>query len=288
MTDRAAYVCDVCRKRKRTCDKRLPKCTYCWKNGRSCVYIDPAVDRQSSNNDKPNSRALLGRTSASSVEYSNASHAQEIALLISTQLSSISNQPCGTELFAAECVIFAQVCHYIDSSGRCADEVATAYFESLHRWLPVVESNSFKQRLASRHNAPLPIDFSLLLLAMSLATLENPLASTAPKLMGSHTLYFAVKTLFMQTQILVPQSPKVVQAGLIIAAFEYACRNVEAAYVTLRTCYAIARTCELDERKTEENEGGGTSEFKILWASIMILDRYVDFFFVGCLYTEQR
>lgn len=56
-----------------------------------------------------------------------------------------------------------------------------------------------------------------------------------------------IKMLFAQTQAVICASTALVQAGLMIAGYEYACQKLNPAYISIGTCVRIAHALSLDK-----------------------------------------
>lgn len=146
-------------------------------------------------------------------------------------------------------------------------DVAQRFFKGFHKWLPVVSPGRFHQVAAAATanggagggNAgapstpsPPPADFSLLMLAMCLVTLPPaPEGAASPdpaqQAVQPESLYLTVKVLFAQTQAVMCASTVLAQTGLIIAAYEYACQKLNAAYISIGTCVRTAHALALDK-----------------------------------------
>lgn len=138
------------------------------------------------------------------------------------------------------------------------DDISSRFFHGLHRWIPIISETHF---LHHRTITPWKADFSLLILAMGLITHHRTLLDT-------ESLYLATKTMFAQVQAFTPLSVTLLQAGILLAYFEYAHHLPDTAFISLGLCSRIGYALDLDKWPRESRE-----ETNIWWA-IVILERY--------------
>lgn len=241
-SDRATFVCDACRNRKRTCDKRLPACSYCSRKGMNCVYVDRPIAKKVG---PPSLNGLsFDRTTASALNLFGF------------------NQSNCFEVGNADSATYAQVQACLEYIGLRQPEIITSYFDGFHQWLPIVDPAEFHDGLNTVHASPRTVGCSLLLLAMTLIVLPDLLAQTSSVPISQKQIYLQTKMLFSQAQVQEPRSIAVIQAGLLIAAHEYVSRDIGAAYVTTCTCIAMIRLLP---------PSTGSLEWPNIWSSFFIL-----------------
>ena len=179
-------------------------------------------------------------------------------------------------------MIHAQVCYLIRTDGHYIDDVTSKYFAGVHRWLPIMSRKRFERRLRDLQSLP-TADFSILLLCMRLIT-QHP-SSEVEKNQDRETLYLATKTLFTQVQCVLQSSLYLIQAGILIAAYEEAHGMTESAYLSIGNCSRMAiaaglhrSTCSNLPRRSdawfEEEE-----RYSTFWG-LVIRDRYVTSLFI--------
>ncbi|GKZ35482.1 hypothetical protein AbraIFM66950_006144 [Aspergillus brasiliensis] len=173
-----------------------------------------------------------------------------------------------------------QVCRILQLADLSLQEIGRRYFSNFHKWLPVISYESFQESLA-RYNSPScspPVDFSVLVLAMCLVTLQPSKPSTH---ITPHSLYATMKMLFAEAQAILCASMYLLQAGLLIAAYEYANGRPEAAHITMgslaRTAFAIGLA--------DSSSWGTSAEASLapierlerlnLWWGVIILERLI-------------
>ncbi|KAJ3533842.1 hypothetical protein NM208_g7800 [Fusarium decemcellulare] len=217
----AAQVCIICKARKKKCDKALPRCGFCARNGIECRYkaLPPrqrnyiAIAQGSSNPSFPSS---------------------------SSSLYTISPEPA-----ASETTLYLQIHNLIRSTGQFVDDVTAYYFKSVHRYLPFISRTRFQSSLITLGSTP-SAEFSALLLSICLVT-------SSPKLTGDVTktksLYLAAKSIFAQVQGPHPPSVCLIQAGLLLALYEYIARRPDEAFTSIAGCARMAYAARIHVRK---------------------------------------
>ncbi|GAD95623.1 pantothenate transporter, putative [Paecilomyces variotii No. 5] len=174
-----------------------------------------------------------------------------------------------------------QVQRVIQSTNLALTEILDRFFNGFHRWLPVVCPGLFYEILRKRDDS-LPIaDYSVLVLSMCLVTLQPPSeilsSSISPK-----DLYFMVKMMLAHVQSVICTSPSLIQASLLLAAYEYACGRPEMALISVGTCSRMAQSIGIDKRSSVQNERQCHDDLKRraleernIWWGIVILERII-------------
>jgi hypothetical protein len=251
----------------------LPICGYCAKRDLVCKY--DAHDAPGSA--KGDLSTPLSGTTAWSGEQNGPWISSPSPVPLLTQLCSLS----GSWECNLDRVLDFQVNFALNSAGTTVHEVCERYFEGVHKWLPVVSDTLLREAIARAQFAPPPpADFSLLILAMCLITLPEPAASpghTPENQVTTEGLYMTVKMLFGQVQAIIPASIHMVQASIIISAFEYACGRPDAAYISMGSCLKMADSIGLD-KCNEAPEQDPMSRLKAIeawnvWWGVVVLER---------------
>ena len=210
----AVQVCTTCKIRKKRCDKTLPICGYCAKRNLPCRYEE-----------FPKSN---GESDPSGFEISvNAMLMQMVSLF-----GPLGNMPPAPDR------IWYQAQRITHLASLSLGEIGRRYFNNFHKWLPLMSYHSFQEETTAydRNSCSPPADFSILTLAMCLITLQpNRGTPITPQ-----RLYGTVKMLFAEVQAMMCASDRLLQAGLLIAAYEYANGRPEAAHITMGTSTRIA------------------------------------------------
>ncbi|KAJ5281767.1 hypothetical protein N7478_007139 [Penicillium angulare] len=260
--ERAARVCTTCKARKKGCDKTRPSCGYCTQRGLTCVYDDPIVETEGRRN-------LAGRNVlwAISPSLSSSSFANT---------SSLTYSPKSIEGFLRH-----EVSEVFRITHRTFSEVCDQYFWNFHRWLPVVSQDLLVEATAKHGEQCPPADLSLLIMAMFLVTLD-PSDLSKTHIIPPQTLYLEFRISLTRVQSALTASTRLVQAGLLLAAYEYASGRPHAAYVSIGICVRMATILGIDtcHRTAKGDSSGIPSTLKsleiqnIYWAMIM-LERFV-------------
>jgi hypothetical protein len=246
--DRAVRVCSTCKARKKGCDKQLPQCGYCSKRGLSCNCNDYATD------------ALSNVTESTSPSG-------EVSIAWSRESEALRD------------MLFMHVRSVLQSSGLSLLELSEYFFRTFHTWFPVISPALFRETaLAAQYGAP-PAEFSTLVLAIYLIV-QRRRAEPAENRIRPEDMYVTVKVLFAQSQAVLRPSTTLVQASLLITAYEYATRQPDAAYVSIGTCIRMAQTIGLAEINatkhcsTQDDCSVLTAlEERNVWWAIVILER---------------
>jgi len=159
--------------------------------------------------------------------------------------------------------------------------IATFYFTTIHRWLPIVSKRGFftclLNPLAERRT-----ELILLGLCMKLCT-NSPSAGDGDNDTTVLTLYSAAKRLYSETEASGPLSVHILQAGLLIAFYEMSQAIYPAAYLTVGACARYGLVLGIDKfSMSAELEGDrGPSlgswdeveEMRRLWWAVLSFDR---------------
>jgi hypothetical protein len=256
----APQVCTTCKIRKKRCDKALPSCGYCSKRSLICRYEDSpraVVSHYPTGGASPSLNALL------------------------MQIASLFAPSPGSEPMALDDLINLQVCRIMQLTNLSFHEICKRFFHNFHRWLPVVSSKLLHENAAYyRQDAP-PADFSVLLASMCLITVQPPTDTTSSPI-SPESLYVTVRMLFVHVQSIICASTSLVQAGVLIAVYEYANGRPDAAHISIGACARMAYTVGMDEitrpgldRKYDTKSKLEEVEKRNLWWGIVILERYV-------------
>jgi hypothetical protein len=81
------------------------------------------------------------------------------------------------------------------------------------------------------------------MLSMSLVEL-HPSEDPARQIVSQQALYPELKTLFTRLQYRVTGSIRLIQAGLLLTVYEYACGKPDDAYISIGTCARLASVIE--------------------------------------------
>ncbi|KAJ5731621.1 uncharacterized protein N7483_006129 [Penicillium malachiteum] len=134
----APNVYAMCLRRKKTCDKTLPACGYCARNGIQCEYNRPQHEKRSR-------QINPGRHFVALTDFHLEAHPGQAPLHDSIDF------------------LIDQRMHQILAVLRMHPaEITMTYMNSFHQWMPIVSADVFQVEPAQ----PRPADVSILLLAM--------------------------------------------------------------------------------------------------------------------------
>ncbi|KAK6855660.1 hypothetical protein PG995_007811 [Apiospora arundinis] len=275
----ALFVCTLCKARKKKCDKQLPRCSYCTKNDLQCIY-EP-VTRNHAGQHQQKQRRLP--THYTTTPPSSASP------------STLAVPP---DVSVGPANLHLQVYQLIRASGRFVDDVSTSYFHGLHLYMPIVSRTRFHDSLVALGAIP-SADFSVLLLSMHLVTLDSFVRDRREKNHRPHdgagsttigglakpdtqqSLYMTTKSLFAQVQSTIPPSIRLVQAGMLIALYEYTQGEADQAFITISLCARLAYAARLHRSAGRCSDGWDRHgarpealEASNTWWGIVIWERY--------------
>lgn len=142
--------------------------------------------------------------------------------------------------------MYIQVHGVIRATGQFVDDISARYFYGFHGHLPIVARTRFNNNLVSGKAAP-TADFSVLLLAMCLLThvpaLGYHAGQAAATSIEQKSIYLTTRSLFAQVQASCTPSIPLIQAGLLLAVYEYIQGWPDDSFVTIsgiaRMAYAI-------------------------------------------------
>jgi hypothetical protein len=268
-TERAQNVCRACMLRKKACDKGLPACGFCSSRRLHCRYHVSAATSK-------------GRRKYNPGRHFVALESPESELDDRHPISNSSPETFPQQSMDESLNQLAQ--HFTQLTKLTYENIIDRYFESCHKWLPVVSPDSFRQEaLRYQEERCLPAaEFSVLLLAMLLLIIPTLDLSVRPPRVSQKLLYTATKSALSQVQTSICTSLRLVQAAVLIALREYTCIRPEAAYVSMMTCVGMVRVVGIgtslmrttsDAAKTSEPRVEDTERENLTW-SIALLERY--------------
>ena len=274
---RALQACKTCRTRKKGCDKILPKCGYCSSRSIRCSY-----DRSTS----PNGKNVMLASSEKWRQWIPSKTTDRGALTESDQetspvrlatfAASLHGFPRALDGTSPSATLWTEVRQMLASLNLSLDEVAENFFGGIHSWLPIISPQHFRSAVHhSRDGNPLR-DFSVLVLAMLLLTLRPLSHSSRKSSVDLKSLYLSARTSFAQLKTILCASITLVQAGALIATYEYASGRLKIAYTSIGLCSRMCQVIGIDQYE------GGTStsrtrcrplEERNTWWGVIMLER---------------
>ncbi|KAF5530776.1 transcriptional regulatory moc3 [Fusarium mexicanum] len=247
---RAPRVCRICKAKKKACGKELPTCSYCFKRGFDCVYDNdsdtPPINDNAEEIFKPWSLTLFPMAiSATTLDRTMAYHMHYLYKVV----------------------------------GQSPAQAGKRFLDNFQRWLPTIAPRRLHEHIELSEQGLPGADVSVLLLSICLVTLRSGGDLEDPLLQPS-AVHVTVKTLHAQVQAIMHASIPLVQAGVILSAYEYATGQIDSAYISIAACIRMAQFVSVDvayerlDAVQEEKRLQATSEWN-LWWSIIVLERFI-------------
>jgi hypothetical protein len=182
--------------------------------------------------------------------------------------------------------------------------MSARYFQGFHLHLPIISRTRFYNNLIVLGATPAD-DFSVLLLTICLITqapaLEYQFEHKAPQSVEQQSLYLAARCLFAQVQVSCSPSVSLIQAGLLLAMYEYTHSWPEDEFVTIagsaRMAYA-ARIHGSDRLQTQMTlKAGQNANTELLlqaeeaantWWGNFVCERYISPSIFGRSSTKMK
>ncbi|KKP05384.1 hypothetical protein THAR02_02489 [Trichoderma harzianum] len=264
-----ATACVSCKVQKRKCDKATPKCSQC------SIRIDR--DAVADNNGLPPTPGLLHTDSPCEPQNPNELWVPRVEFpsvyfvdrdVFRQHRIHVPTACPGTSAFPTV---------LIGATLAAQGAYVSAFFNGVHRWLPVLDEERFRGRLLGKTPAELPADVALLLLCMRLIT-SAPSESSRN---GTRTdLHLAAKQGFLNLEMAGVMSVECLEAGLLISLYEISHAIYPSAFLSVGACtrYGLAmgfggpNTLKLRPPYNRSE----LEESRRLWWAIVLLDRYLN------------
>ena len=265
--------CTPCRRSKRRCGREVPICELCMRKGIECSY--PESNR---------SEITLASQPTSSPSVTSVSEPQPGVVLLParSQAASIyflapqTFHQAGMSLPALQLALSPGLAKEIGDDASMRD-IASRFFATIHRWLPIVSKTSFytilMNPLASRQS-----ELHLLVLAMKLCCS----APQSPDEHGSDyvSLYRDTRRLYQDAEVSGSLSIHVLQAGLLIALHELGQSIYPAAYMTISTLARYGLAMKADgicssayQDEEASHTWNDTEQLRRAWWAVLMFDR---------------
>ncbi|KAH8807428.1 hypothetical protein F5884DRAFT_789231 [Xylogone sp. PMI_703] len=273
---RVLRVCSICKARKKGCDKLLPSCTYCFKRGFICSYDD---------DHGPGLPPYKGSTPDTDLSipqppwfFDGKVVNDKSALLL--QLSPLSALTFTGDLSTVNQILSQQVRHIFQLVQLTPCEAGRRFVKNFQNWLPIVAPEQLKETIHLAEREMPAADVSVLLLSICLVTM-HPHIELLGGIMRPTALYMVVRMFYTQVQTVFQASAALVQAGLIISAYEYASGRLDSAHISIGACARMAQIVGIYEPVTNKDLLVGTAPWskeigrRNLWWAIIILERFI-------------
>ncbi|RKK70077.1 hypothetical protein BFJ69_g12190 [Fusarium oxysporum] len=247
---RAPRVCRICKAKKKACGKELPTCSYCFKRGFDCVYENesdtPPISDNVAEVFKPWSLTLFPMSiSTTTLDRTMAYHLHYLYKVV----------------------------------GQSPLQAGKRFLDNFQRWLPVIAPRRLDEHIELSKRGLVGADVSILLLSICLVILRSG-GDLADPLVHHAAVHTTVKTLYAQVQAMMHASAALVQAGIILSAYEYASGQIDSAFISIAACIRMAQVVGVGtaynrlDAVQEETRLQATSEWN-LWWSIIVLERFI-------------
>lgn len=238
---KALRVCATCKTRKKACDKCLPICGYCDKRNLTCIYTYDEGHL-------PVQRDLLTiRTTAAVMTVDDLVHEQ---LRHVEFLTKLSIQEMIHDFFRGVGTVFPVI---------PADDPV---------WTNILVYGEDQQGGFSS-------DAAFVVLAMYLLTMRSPVQDNYEgQATAVETVYISTKKLLSHVQSLRTASIYLLQANLLVAAFEYACCRPYAAYISVGVCSRMAMILGMGDFRLQNPRN---ALGKHVFGGLVILERLVEY-----------
>ena len=228
--DRALHVCQTCKSRKKACDKLLPQCSYCTKRELGCSYQTRELGTDPGASDAIHDVGQrLSRLATTDWSGTNAN--------IDDSLDVPTTNVAATTLVHAR--LRTRMLRWLDATGQPIPTVRDLFVAGVYRWLPVIAPWQLSDAEMNIERTTLSIELLMLTLSMALCALLHEHGLDAASDWRYPGLYLAVKETFASTQATIGPTMTLLQAGLLIAVYEFARRQPQTSYQTMQTCRGL-------------------------------------------------
>jgi hypothetical protein len=177
-----------------------------------------------------------------------------------------------------EDLVYGQLRHVMSVTGISMRQMIDEFFRRVYAVFPVVTVDDPLWANLSVYEEDqqvvLPVDIALVVLAMYLLMMRSPPQDSHEEQATSiEAVYITTKKLLSHVQALRTSSIHLIQASLLVAAFEYACCRPYAAYVSIGAC---SRMAMILGRGNSRLENLCTVIGEHVFGELVLLERLVD------------
>ncbi|KAF2817754.1 uncharacterized protein BDZ99DRAFT_23774 [Mytilinidion resinicola] len=258
----AGVACAFCRRRKRSCDKRLPQCSACASRNLECEY-----SRIFAPNDYGPQQANTSREWTSTQPLLTASDSNPTFPAVYF-LDNRVFQHSRMQLPRTNWTVPPIIADYVGDPLP----LALQYWNKVHSWMPIISKKRFYDHslnpLISRD-----VDVVLLLSAMRLL-LWHPAQEPCPE-----TEYMAIRHAIIEAENLGVFTLQLLQAKILLTIYELGHALYPAAYLSVGSCarFGIAvgvnQCLQATNLSTSPEAALETEEKKRTWWAVLMLDR---------------
>ncbi|KAL1591680.1 hypothetical protein SLS60_011679 [Paraconiothyrium brasiliense] len=260
----AQRTCAQCKSSKKKCDKVLPKCGRCLRISIDCLYPDAEkVNGSETGNEANDSRfeevfERLKRIeahvfSSEPPAAQNGSPQQNPLINLANSHGIESTSPTNWALEPGtlkpqymSLILWQSVLATLDEHKATIHDVTRMYISKTDQWLPMISNMKFQKELALYGQLVSSDKFVLLVLAMHLVI--SPPADHPPAAsLAESPWYRKCKYLFQYFVGFREPNIELIQAGMLIAVFEFSHCIEDRAVTTLGICCRLAYLLDFDE-----------------------------------------
>lgn len=288
----APQACTACKRQKRKCDKKLPQCSLCLRMMRECNYYEsstPASDRSTVLQDRIAELEALLQQKDKQIQQQSISpcHSRQF---YSPAARLVNANPFEQfpALFFLDNEMFKEARMSIPRPSPPVPEdiyqmlgnvdglkgICERFFTATHTWFPILSKKRFEIMLTDPGFEPLP-DVALLFSVMHLLTDEGSNCRNSTRTNS----YWSIKNYAVALEANAVMTPQVLQANVLIAAYEIGHAIYPAAYLSVGKCATLGRALGLDNRKDAPQmlrrygAWAELEELRRVWWAILLLDR---------------
>ncbi|KIM97257.1 hypothetical protein OIDMADRAFT_105644 [Oidiodendron maius Zn] len=248
--DRPRFACAACKRLKKRCDRREPRCTYCLRSANRGISPPSETASRQFEDDT---------THFPAVYFLNSD-------LFQRSIGQLSSPPV---------TLAPELQSFVRNKSNMRDH-ATSYFTKIHPWIPFISKRVFYEGVLSSF-MPTPAEHVLLLAAVKLVT-TSPTTQDARSMIYKH-----IKAMFTELEVIGQLTLKTLQALTLLALYELGHAVYPAAYLTIGLCARYGIALGLDETVRGIMQSSWNmidlEEKRRTWWAIVILDRFVH---LGC------
>ncbi|KIN03309.1 hypothetical protein OIDMADRAFT_26023 [Oidiodendron maius Zn] len=288
----ARYVCQNCKRRKKRCDKALPKCTQCKELEAECAYqINP--DTSAGEIQQIQFRLmrletlLLPQLREFNFSDNNSIESSQSQKSHQSQQSQVSQPPSPSSSMRSEATLngvqqlltaVANSVFRSDNAQMTEDDILEAYFNHIDKWLPILSEKRLYKKFARDRLVNRPPETDLLLMCMYLLV-KDP--SSLDSREDMHENYKNLRTIFFMLQAKSADLLELAQSGLMLATYEHVSGHIEQAYSTIWACVRMLHSLRLEDKfriSMDDNYDKQTecAEAHALWWATLIRDRFIN------------
>ncbi|KAK5789820.1 hypothetical protein VI817_008943 [Penicillium citrinum] len=239
-------------------------------------YTGPGVFFKHFKNGLPHHLDTTKYFVASDFQYKFISSTLQTDALVSRDLSSYLSQNPPVETEYGHQLLYMSVLRIIYATGRLPDEIAEQFFHGISHFIPGISVARVQDGISRLPDTVPQMGFSILLLAICLITFHQITPSSSPAGPDQTTLYTTTKLLFNQVTKLTTQDPPdimLIQAGIVLAVYEYSCGMPDTAFQSLSGCANMGYDANLPRLIYAHGEGQLWKEGINTWWAILIYER---------------